>query len=118
MRELEPRLITAYSEVNIEFENPIKKEELSKMASKETGYLKNRAMEMIRKSEKGEQLIRSYPYPVQFWQMENQSVVADLFVMGYSNDVMSYIPTVEILREGGYEGYTSLMAFGLPATCR
>ena len=35
--------------------------------------------------------------------------------MGYSNDVMAYIPTVEILREGGYEGYTSQMAFGLPA---
>jgi len=38
-----------------------------------------------------------------------------LFVMGYSNDVMAYIPTVEILREGGYEGHTPQMAFGLPA---
>ena len=39
----------------------------------------------------------------------------DLFVMGYSNDVMAYIPTAEILREGGYEGHTSQMAFGMPA---
>lgn len=29
--------------------------------------------------------------------------------------MMVYIPTVEILPEGGYEGHTSRMAFGLPA---
>jgi len=27
---------------------------------------------------------------------------------------MAYIPTVAILREGGYAGHTSQMAFGLP----
>jgi hypothetical protein len=35
--------------------------------------------------------------------------------MGYSNNVMAYIPTVAILREGGHAGHTSQMAFGLPA---
>ena len=28
---------------------------------------------------------------------------------------MAYIPNVAILREGGYAGHTSQMAFGLPA---
>lgn len=134
MRELEPRLGTAYSEVTIEMENPPAKEELSGMVSKSTGYLKNWALGMIRKYDKGEAFMQSYPYPVQVWTIGNQAVVAlggepvvdyainlkkifgpELFVMGYSNDVMSYIPTVEILREGGYEGHTSQMAFGLPA---
>ncbi|MDP2415756.1 hypothetical protein [Daejeonella sp.] len=134
MRKLEPRLKTAYSEVNIEFENPPSKEELNQMLVKESGYIRNWALEMIRKYEKGERILNSYPYPVQFWQLGDQSVVAlggepvvdyairlkkifgpELFVMGYSNDVMAYIPTVEILREGGYEGHTSQMAFGLPA---
>ncbi len=134
MRELEPRLKTAYSEVNIEFENPPGKEELNQMISKESGYIRNWALEMIRKYEKGERILSNYPYPVQFWQLGDQSVIAlggepvvdyairlkkifgpELFVMGYSNDVMAYIPTVEILREGGYEGHTSQMAFGLPA---
>ena len=38
----------------------------------------------------------------------------DIFVLGYSNDVMAYIPTVTILNEGGYEGETSQRAYGLP----
>lgn len=38
-----------------------------------------------------------------------------IFVLGYSNDVMAYIPTAAVLREGGYEGATSQMAFGLPS---
>lgn len=134
MQNLEPHLKTAYSEVSIEFENPPGKEELNQMITKENGYIRNWALEMIRKYEKGEPILRNYPYPVQFWQLGNQSIVAlggepvvdyairlkkifgpGLFVMGYSNDVMAYIPTVEILREGGYEGHTSQMAFGLPA---
>lgn len=134
MRNLEPNLKTAYSEVNLDFENPPGREELNQMLEKETGYIRNWALEMIRKYEKGEHIISNYPYPVQFWQLGDQSVIAlggepvvdyainlkkifgsELFVMGYSNDVMAYIPTVEILREGGYEGHTSQMAFGLPA---
>jgi neutral ceramidase len=134
MRNLEPRLNTAYSEVSLDFENPPSKEELSQIIVKETGYIKNWALEMIRKYDKGERILSNYPYPVQFWQLGDQSVIAlggepvvdyainlkkifgsELFVMGYSNDVMAYIPTVEILREGGYEGHTSQMAFGLPA---
>ncbi|MBM3403163.1 MAG: hypothetical protein FJY21_12820 [Bacteroidetes bacterium] len=134
MRELEPSLKTTYSEVILEFENPALKEELNQMLSKESGYIRNWALGMIRKYEKGERMLSQYPYPVQLWQLGEQSVVAlggepvvdyainlkkifgpELFVMGYSNDVMAYIPTVEILREGGYEGHTSQMAFGLPA---
>ena len=36
-------------------------------------------------------------------------------MFGYSNDVMAYIPTATILREGGYEGESSQMVYGLPA---
>lgn len=134
MTELEPKLSTAYSEVVIEMENAPSREELTSIASKESGYIKNWALNMIKKVDRGEKFIQSYPYPVQFWKLGDQQLVAlggepmvdyainlkkifgsDLFVMGYSNDVMAYIPTVAILREGGYEGHTSQMAFGLPA---
>jgi hypothetical protein len=40
----------------------------------------------------------------------------EIFVLGYSNDVMAYIPNVAILREGGYEGASSQMVYGLPNT--
>ena len=39
----------------------------------------------------------------------------DLFVLGYSNDVMAYIPSETILHEGGYEGESSQMVYGMPA---
>ena len=42
----------------------------------------------------------------------------NVFVLGYSNDVMSYIPTANMLREGGYEGASSQMVYGLPNTWR
>ncbi len=32
----------------------------------------------------------------------------DVFVAGYCNDVMAYIPTAAILNEGGYEPVSSL----------
>lgn len=37
-----------------------------------------------------------------------------LMVAGYSNDVMCYIPTRRILREGGYEANDSMIYFGQP----
>ena len=134
MKNLEPKLQTEYSEIALELENAPSKEELANIASKETGYIKNWALNMIKRSGQGEVFIRKYPYPVQLWKLGDQAIIAlggepvvdyainmkkllgpDLFVMGYSNDVMAYIPTAEILREGGYEGHTSQMAFGMPA---
>ena len=37
-----------------------------------------------------------------------------LIVAGYSNDVMSYIPSVRVLKEGGYEAVDSMLYYGLP----
>jgi neutral ceramidase len=37
-----------------------------------------------------------------------------LVVLGYSNDVMSYIPSRRVQREGGYEAGDSMMYFGQP----
>ena len=35
--------------------------------------------------------------------------------MGYANDVMAYIPSARVLKEGGYEGATSMIYYGLPS---
>jgi neutral ceramidase len=37
------------------------------------------------------------------------------WVSGYSNDVMAYIPSRRVLMEGGYEGETSMIYYGLPS---
>jgi hypothetical protein len=37
-----------------------------------------------------------------------------IIVAGYSNDVMSYIPSLRVLKEGGYEADQSMIYYGLP----
>jgi hypothetical protein len=37
-----------------------------------------------------------------------------LIVAGYTNDVMCYIPSVRVVREGGYEADDSMVYYGQP----
>ncbi len=86
-------------------------------------------------------LATSYPYPIQTWQLGEEvrmvflggEVVIDyalaiksfaetlpdqrreqIWVAGYSNDVMAYIPSRRVLNEGGYEAEGSNVYYGLP----
>ncbi len=75
-----------------------------------------------------------YAYPIQAWTLGNVSWVAlggevvidysdrlrrelgkDLWVLGYSTDVMAYIPSERVLKEGRYEGDTSMIPYGKPS---
>ena len=38
----------------------------------------------------------------------------NLVVAGYTNDVPCYIPSLRVLREGGYEPEVSMIYYGLP----
>ncbi len=42
----------------------------------------------------------------------------DLVVAGYSNEVMSYIPSTRVLKEGGYEPVESMIYYGQPGPYR
>lgn len=74
-----------------------------------------------------------YAYPVQAWALGNLSWIAlggevvvdysfrlrrelgdNVWVFGYSTDVMAYIPSERVLREGRYEGDTSMVPYGQP----
>ena len=37
------------------------------------------------------------------------------WVAGYNNELLSYIPSLRVLREGGYEGVDDMDEYGLPA---
>jgi hypothetical protein len=39
-----------------------------------------------------------------------------LIVAGYSNDVMCYIPSLRVLKEGGYEAADSMLYYGMPGS--
>ncbi len=82
---------------------------------------------------KGDAALRA-AYPIQAWKLGSLSWVAlggevvidyslrlrrehgdGLWVFGYSNDVMAYIPSERVLKEGRYEGDTSMIPYGKPS---
>ncbi len=129
MKPLDNRLSVTYSEINLPFEKqPPTIEELVQIindssASAYPSYLKRKAQRFLNTLEKGESLLSSYPwYPVQVWNLGGQPIFTfggeltvgysvdlkgifgqEIFVFGYSNNIMSYIPTAKMLTEGGYE---------------
>ena len=129
MKPLDNQLAVTYSEINLPFakQSPTKEELVRIINDTSTraypAYHKRSAKRFLTTLEQGGSLMSSYPwYPVQVWNLGGQAVFAfggeltvgyavslkrifgeDIFVLGYSNDIMSYIPTAKILTEGGYE---------------
>lgn len=130
MQELSPELSMSYSEIKIGMVGaPPCGEELQDIIAGKSDYpdyLRPRAKILLDQINEGKELAKDYPYPVQVWSIGEQPLFAfggellvgyvielkrifgdNIFVFGYSNDVMGYIPTVTVLREGGYEGNRS-----------
>ncbi len=134
MKPLEPTLQAARAEVELPLETPPDRAALIAITETDAAYNRRAALEMIALLDAGQGLPTSYPYPVQVWNLGGLPLVAlggevvvdyailakgmlgpDTFVMGYSNDLMGYIPTARVIREGGYEGGGAQLAYGLPA---
>ncbi len=136
LEPLSAELRTGYSEVELSLSSPPSVETLEKIAADTTLiYQQKWAKQLLKKISKGEDIPTSYSYPVQMWKVGNLSIIAlggevvidyaiqlkrifgeNIFVMSYCNDVMGYIPSARILREGGYEGAGAQIVYGLPST--
>ncbi len=131
MKRVAPVLKTAYSETDLQFEGnpPTRQELLGHMhdTSSTAPYLKLMARTLVSRLDNGEIFRNTYPYPCQVWKLGDQVLMAlggelvieyalelkkmfgqNIFVLGYTNDVMAYIPSETILNEGGYEGTRSV----------
>ena len=122
-----------YREIPLPLDTPEPEAELMRLAEG-TDYQARWARGMLLSRARGETQARTYPYPIQSWRIGTQRLFAlggelvsdyalrlkarygaDCFVMGYSNDVMSYIPSTTIWDEGGYEGALAHRVYALPA---
>jgi len=123
-----------YTEIDLEFGTLPTRAQLDKDAQSTTLAIANRAKSLIKTLETKGSLPTSYPYPVQVWRLGDLNwvflggeVVVDYslrikrnlgsshtWVSAYSNDVCAYIPSLRVLREGGYEGATSMVYYGRP----
>jgi len=130
MQELSSSLTTVYSEVDLDYGRPLPgKDDLFEMMDGSSGYpvyIKRRANILLNQLEDGLSFMPAYPYPVQIWRIGEQALITlggevvvdyslrlkeifgkDIFVMAYANEMMGYIPSERVLREGGYEGSLS-----------
>ena len=128
-------LRTAFEHVPIAFQTPPTRAELEWRLKTETGSRKRHARFLLDKLSRDGKLPTEYPYPLQVWQFGDDltfiymagEVVVDYslrfkgaygwentWVAGYSNDVFAYIPSVRVLKEGGYEGGGAMIGYGQP----
>jgi len=134
-RTLPPELKTTLEMVTLNLGAAPTGAELETMKSDKNAYVRRTAARLQGELKAGKAFIRTYAYPVQAWRLgESQLLIAlggetvvdyalkfkaefgaQTWVAGYCNDVMTYIPSLRVLKEGGYEGGGAMMIYGLPA---
>ncbi|HEV8003522.1 MAG TPA: hypothetical protein VGP63_26905, partial [Planctomycetaceae bacterium] len=135
MEPLPPKLRTHYETVTLNLGAAPTRAELTARANERTAYTSRWGTRLLKELDAGRALPRTYPYPIEVWQLGGKQlwivlggeVVVDYalrfkdrygsatWVSAYANDVMAYIPTLRVLKEGGYEGNSSMMVYGMPA---
>ncbi len=132
-RKVRPPLKASYEEVSLEFA-PHERRTFEEEALSSDPFRQRRARLMLKSYDEGRPE-RTIAYPVQGLRFNKDltlvalggEVVVDyalrlkrefpnenLVVAGYSNDVMSYIPSHRVLKEGGYEPVDSMIYYGHP----
>ncbi|MAG93456.1 MAG: hypothetical protein CMJ48_06880 [Planctomycetaceae bacterium] len=136
LRPIVGPLATSYEEIELPFAELPTRKRLEEEAASGEGGMARRARFILHQIERGYPLEPTYPYPVQVWRLGYELLFVTLggeavvdyalrlkqelgeertWVASYANDAMAYIASGRVLREGGYEGLTSIMVYGLPA---
>lgn len=110
-------------------------QQLKQQTESKNVYEVMRAKLLLEQIELGKPLRPTYDYPILTWKLGDGpgwvhlggEVVVDFslrikaerpssatWITSYANDVMAYIPSERVLSEGGYEGATSMIYYGLP----
>lgn len=135
MRPVTGKLSTRYVEIDLALDAVPTEEQVNEDLKSDNVYIARRAAWLKKQYESRGELSGTYPYPIQAWKFGSAAsltflggeVVVDYslrlrsevagehaWFAGYSNDVMAYIPSRRVLTEGGYEGESSMIYYGLP----
>jgi hypothetical protein len=136
MRPVGHGLNSTYEEVELSFASLPSRADWQREAESSNVSIAQRAKAYLARIDAGQPVPSTYPYPVQAWRLGDEltwvllggEVVVDYslrlkrnlgpsttWVSAYCNDVMAYIPSERVLTEGGYEGDTSMVPYGLPS---
>jgi Neutral/alkaline non-lysosomal ceramidase, N-terminal len=135
MRPVDGDLDTRYNEIPLALDRLPSRDEIVKDSQSTNKFVAQRGVALLRQIDSGVPLNQTYPYPVQIWRLGpgltwvtlGGEVVVDYslrlkkelgadrtWVAAYTNDVMAYIPSLRVLKEGGYEGGGAMVYYGLP----
>ncbi|MDF1859903.1 MAG: neutral/alkaline non-lysosomal ceramidase N-terminal domain-containing protein [Verrucomicrobiales bacterium] len=136
MEELKPGLSTSFREIALPLQKVPTAKELATTAKSTNRFEVARSKYLQRKLKDQGAIHDTYPFPIGVWNLGGTvdfvflggEVVIDYalrlkqerkgthtWVAAYSNDVMAYIPSLRVLKEGGYEGGGSNVYYGLPS---
>jgi neutral ceramidase len=136
MRPVEGPITAAFVSVDLPFQKAPSREELESRIHGKNVLEQRHARLMLQILDRDGKLPDHHSYPIQVWKFGKDmtfialggEVVVDyslrfkrkygfdnLWVAGYSNDVFAYIPSLRVLKEGGYEGGGAMIAYGQPA---
>ncbi|MDA0834032.1 MAG: neutral/alkaline non-lysosomal ceramidase N-terminal domain-containing protein [Planctomycetota bacterium] len=139
MTPLTENVSSAFQNIDLAWDHVPTTEELQASVASSNVYDQRRGKFLLDRIEKEGELSPVYPYPVQVWRFGDQltwvtlggEVVVDYsirikaelgqgktWVTGYANDVMCYIPSERVLKEGGYEGASSMIVYNQPSPWR
>jgi neutral ceramidase len=135
MRRLTGPIAAAFDYADIPFQTPPTRQALEEVLKTATGMRARHAKQLLAILDREGRISDRYPYPVQVWRLgSGQTVIAlggevvvdyslrfkteygwdTTWVAGYSNDVMGYIASHRVLKEGGYEGGGAMVNYGRP----
>jgi len=128
-------LRTAYRSVDLPYLEVVNREQLNSFTSDSHAIRARWAQRLLRRLDTGEKFEQAYPYPVHAWQLGTEVLMIGMgaetvvdyalrfkqtygpgtWVLGYTDDMISYIPSRRVWEEGGYEGGSNLFEYGRPA---
>jgi len=136
LQPIDGPLESSYEEIPLAFAALPAKTQIEQDATSSNFYVASRAKHLLATIDSRGALDPTYPYPVQVWRLGGLDwiflggeVVVDYslrikrnlgsshtWVSAYCSDVMAYIPSKRVLKEGGYEGGGAMLYYGLPAS--
>ena len=135
-RPVDGAIAAEFREIDLPLEQAPPRQEWEKRAISGSDMERRHARLMLQQLDRDGRLPASHRWQAQAWKIGPDftllalggEVVADyalrfkrqygfrnLWVAGYSNDVFAYIPSRRVWQEGGYEGESSMVPYGLPA---
>ncbi len=135
LKPVSPGIKTAFELIDLPYLKVVTREELT-ATLKDPNTLKVRwATRLLKKLDAGDKFEDAYPYPIHAWQLGKEMLMIGMgaetvvdyalrfkrtygystWVCGYTDDMISYIPSRRVWEEGGYEGGSNLFEYGRPA---